>query len=62
MAVQQKLQTSAKSKFFTALPLICLSNLKFFACIKSNCFSVSKIHFAAPWTLLPGAAAPLAPP
>jgi hypothetical protein len=40
---------------------ICLVNLKFLD-RRKNFFFIENIYFAAPWTLLPGAAALLAPP
>jgi len=42
---------------------ICLINLKFLDRRKKTFFFfIENIYFAAPWTLLPGAAALLAPP
>jgi hypothetical protein len=59
----QKLRT--KKFTLNKFPFICLNNLKFIERRKSNCFHLRyslSVKFLAPWTPLPGAAAPFSPP
>lgn len=55
----QKLRT-LKCHNYVKFTFILLENLKFVGRRESNLF-IHNIHFVAPWTLLPGTVAPLAP-